>query len=183
MVNKKHSDTKKVFERSPLKQKLTKALSSLSPNVIVTTASVAVTRMSTLVEILHEKNHISVSTADMVNRLFADMIKQEKFLEACKNLKWNDRLDDFYKIHSSPYPELWNLIKLVLIVSHGNARVEAGFSVNKDMLVPNLKEETLEAHRLVYDAIRIAGGPSKVVITNAMKNSVRFARQRYSRTC
>jgi len=29
--------------------------------------------------------------------------------------------------------ELWSIVKLVLMLSHGNASVESGFSVNSDM--------------------------------------------------
>jgi len=29
--------------------------------------------------------------------------------------------------------ELWSIVKLVLMLSHGNASIESGFSVNNDM--------------------------------------------------
>jgi len=42
---------------------------------------------------------------------------------------------------------------MVLILSHGNAAVESGFSVNKELLVENMEEETIVAQRVVFDAI------------------------------
>lgn len=45
------------------------------------------------------------------------------------------------------------MMKCLLILSHGQAAVERGYSVNKDMLVENLKERSLIALRLVQDAM------------------------------
>lgn len=65
-----------------------------------------------------------------------------------KRFDFNDRLDQFYfEIIGSQqkFAALWDVIKIVLVLSHGNARVEAEFSINKDILCPNLKEMTLQA--------------------------------------
>jgi hypothetical protein len=67
----------------------------------------------------------------------------------------------------------------VLVLSHGNANVESGFSVNKNILVENLHEESLIAQRVVYDAINAAGGVLEVNVTKGMMHSVRAARSRY----
>lgn len=170
--------TKKIFERSPLKYKMTKEISSLSPNVIATSTSTAMNRMSSLLENLYDLKHLSATVADEAKRQFEDLLKEDKFIAACKSYKWNDRLDTFFHKHASSRQELWSVIQIVLILSHGNARIESGFSANKDILTPNLKSETLEAHRLVYDAIRKAGGPKHVQITPSMRSNVRLARQR-----
>ena len=43
------------------------------------------------------------------------------------------RFDDFYMKHANPFHvELRGVIKLILILSHKNVRVDCGFSVNKD---------------------------------------------------
>ena len=52
----------------------------------------------------------------------------------------------------SDYDDLWKVITARFVISHGQASVERGFSVNGDM-VPNMKRETLVAQRVVYDAI------------------------------
>ena len=46
---------------------------------------------------------------------------------------------------SDTYKDLWLVIKLVLVVSHGNAAVEGGFSINKDLIDVNILEETVVA--------------------------------------
>ena len=59
-----------------------------------------------------------------------------------------DRVDSFLMEVLSAYqnpPELTKLITIVLIISHGNARVESGFSVNKDILLTNMMERTVIA--------------------------------------
>lgn len=54
--------------------------------------------------------------------------------------------------------DLYSLVKDVLILSHGQADVEKGFSINKGMLIENLHEETLVNLRLfflscIYDSL------------------------------
>ena len=68
---------------------------------------------------------------------------------------WNtERLDVFCHKAIGSKEELkaiWSVFQIVFIQSHGNVRVESGFSVNADMLVENLKEESLIGQRRVYD--------------------------------
>lgn len=45
------------------------------------------------------------------------------------------------------------LIKHLLTLSHGQGALERGYSINKDMLVENLKERSLVALRIVQDAV------------------------------
>jgi len=42
---------------------------------------------------------------------------------------------------------------MVLILSHGNAAVESGFSVKKKLIVENMEEETIVTQRVVFDAV------------------------------
>ena len=104
------------------------------------------------------------------------------------NFDWNnDRLDVFYfnRITSrQEFQQLWKVLKLVFILWHGNARVESGFSVNRDMLVENLKEVSLVAQRQVYDAIKAKGGILNVNITSEMRKrklGLRKCRQKKGR--
>ena len=43
------------------------------------------------------------------------------------------------------FKEIWSVFQIIFILSHGNACVESGFSVNTDLLMENLKEEYLIA--------------------------------------
>ncbi len=71
------------------------------------------------------------------------------------------------------------MIKLVLILSNGNATVESGFSINESLLVENMKESSLVNLRIVCDAIKSHGGVHNVPITAKMITESKFARQRY----
>jgi len=67
------------------------------------------------------------------------------------------RLDTFYFNllgTDNDNSELWGIVKLVLMLSLGNASVESGFSLNSDILVDNLHEESLVARRIMYDTIQ-----------------------------
>ncbi|KAJ8872254.1 hypothetical protein PR048_025856 [Dryococelus australis] len=72
------------------------------------------------------------------------------------------------------YGELWHIFKLCLLISHGNASVESGFSVNKAILV-----ESLVAQRHVLDAIRYFGGVELIPIDQKMLLSVKYSHKRY----
>jgi len=79
------------------------------------------------------------------------------------------RLDKFYSdllINNVNKHHLWTVVKLVLVLSHGNASVERGFSVNKELLMENVLEETVVSQRIVYDAILTAGMDVKNIHVN-----------------
>ena len=80
------------------------------------------------------------------------------------------------------YPNLTTLAKCVLLVSHGNADPERGFSLNKHLLAihgSSIKEETIESIRLVKDYIIRVGGIKNITVSNEMILSSRNAYHRY----
>lgn len=68
---------------------------------------------------------------------------------------------------------------MILILSHGNAAVESGFSVNGYMLVENLHESSLVAQRTVFDSISYAGGVLGVSVDKQKVQNVRGDRSHY----
>ena len=99
-----------------------------------------------------------------------------------KTFNAEDRIDYLYSrllASNNNFSELWLVVQRVLILSHGNGRVEAGFTVNKDILLTNMKQGTLVAQRIVHDAIMAAGGPLKVTISRELLASVKLARGKY----
>ena len=69
------------------------------------------------------------------------------------------------------FAKLWDIFKMLLTISHGQASVKRGYSVNKDMLIENLHEKTVVALRTVHF--------TKLPLTPAMKRHVMSARMRY----
>ena len=53
---------------------------------------------------------------------------------------------------------------MLLLLLHGQASVERGFSVNKQLEVVNLQEGTYVAQRIICDHIHSVGGLLNVVI-------------------
>ena len=48
---------------------------------------------------------------------------------------------------------------LLFCTTHGQAAIERGFNVNKDILSENLQESSLIAKRIVYDQIKARNSP------------------------
>ena len=67
------------------------------------------------------------------------------------------RLDSFlwkYMGSDSNYKSIWSIVKIILVLSHGQATVERGFSENKMILVENLDMESLIAQRLIFNYMK-----------------------------
>lgn len=93
-----------------------------------------------------------------------------------------DRLDEFYfsRLGSKSNTEiLWRVIKSLLILSHGQANVERGFSINKQVEAQNLQEKSIVAKRIIIDHISSIGGIEKVVISSQLLMSASSARHQY----
>ena len=67
------------------------------------------------------------------------------------------RINTLYTELLKTHIELREVMKIVLILSHENARVEAGVSINEDISENMIKEEVLVAHRIVYDCVVNSG--------------------------
>lgn len=66
-----------------------------------------------------------------------------------------------------------------MILSHGQADVERGFSINKECLITNLKEESLIGQRHVYSAIQKEGGVKNIIINKELIIAVRNSHSYY----
>ena len=63
------------------------------------------------------------------------------------------QLDTFFlkTIGLEHYKRIEKLIKMILCLNHGQAAVERGFSVNKNLLQVNITEASVVAQRIIYD--------------------------------
>ena len=93
----------------------------------------------------------------------------------------HDRLDTFYmSLFSSlnlDMNALLDVVKITLILSHGQGRVESGFSINEQMLLENMQEDSIVAQRMVYEG-SLQGGASKVDINRTMLKYVKQAKSK-----
>ena len=73
----------------------------------------------------------------------------------------NSRLDKFLYEEigtKKEYGLLFDVIKLCLCLSHGQATVERGFFINANLIVEDLQEERIFAQRIVYDKFPLLVG-------------------------
>ena len=71
-------------------------------------------------------------------------------------------------------------MKILLILSHGQAQVERGFSTNTKLLVENQSKESLIAQRSIHDHMIFHKlRPGTIKITANLQNHVKQARGRY----
>ena len=83
---------------------------------------------------------------------------------------------------SVKFPILSAFMKFVLSISHGNSAPESGFSTNKHVLDihgHSLKEDTIEALRVVKDAILCYPSLLDIPVTKEMLQNVKALGQRY----
>ena len=56
-----------------------------------------------------------------------------------------------YLHRNKKYQDFWYVCKVIFVLPHGQSSIERGFSVNKDLLVESLNQQTLLRQRKVYD--------------------------------
>jgi hypothetical protein len=151
----------KLQERSPLKYGIVRNSECLSPVEMVRHNDACVLKIGSLVERFHTLKWITASQADCAKLQYEEFLisvhheYRDKFLEFNMN---DDRLDAFLGLYignNTKFPSLWNICKIVFTLSHGQAGVERGFSVNKEMLVENMKKNSLISQRIVYDFMKV----------------------------
>ena len=96
-----------------------------------------------------------------------------------KEFNMDERLDVFYMNHLSRHIQLRVIVKLLMILSHGNARAESGFSANEQMLVENMSEGSLVARRMVFDCLMNEGAISNVDVNRKMLKFVNNVHSEY----
>lgn len=75
--------------------------------------------------------------------------------------------------------KLWYCMKVLMVLSHGQASVERGFSINKAIEVENLKQESYIAQRLIFENCSKQSEIHNVIITKEMRKYVTHSRQKY----
>ena len=70
-----------------------------------------------------------------------------------KEFNMDERVDFLFVSCLSRHVELREVVKLVMILQHGNTRVESGFSANEETLVENMSEGSLVARRSDFDGV------------------------------
>ena len=71
-------------------------------------------------------------------------------------------------------------MQILFTLSHDQAALEKGFSINNELMVENMKEESLIASRFVYDTVKSSAVHfSEIRLNRRLKRNVRVVRMRY----
>ena len=109
-----------------------------------------------------EKSICDADEGDCAIEQWERLLQNQLFISSVESAFQNKpksewpRLDTLYWEHvgsNSDLAELWKFIRKILILPHGNAAVEKGFSVQKNQLCENFLEESMVARRRVFDYI------------------------------
>ena len=175
----------KIQERSPLKYIFARKLSSLDPRVMVSNPDQAIKMFQEVLQRLIETRWKTAEEADTVLVEYRKLVSDAKRYHHDKFSSFKittDRLDSFlFEVlqNQNESQQLWITMQLIL-TWHGQATVERGFSVNKEVLAPNLQETSLVAVRLVHSSMQaVKCKVADFVVNDALLSSCAHARNRY----
>lgn len=177
---------KKLLERSPLKYPIVRNLVCLNPSFMVKNRTSSQEKLSQILLRLIECGWLSAEECDKVKtqyqQLIADLVSGYK--EECKNFNVsNESLDTFFHQiigQDKRKSELWKVIKMTLILSHGQAAVERGFSTNKGVLTDNMQKHSLKSQRIIVDGLQYFDCKLEdIKVDKDMLESCRHAHSRY----
>ncbi|KAH9371658.1 hypothetical protein HPB48_019403 [Haemaphysalis longicornis] len=136
------SVTKKILEKSPLRYTLVRGLSSLDPRQMLSKPDECIESLKKVLDALTVAERMNEHSKDTVLAQFIELLQERKhdfqLFERSSHV-----LDKFFyellKIGSA-YNELWSVVKLLLTLSHGQASVGRGFSLNRQVSAENMNE-------------------------------------------
>ena len=120
----------KLLEKSPIKSRFVRGLSCFDPKVVRNFSDIAIKRVDIVLETLHESDKIKGEVADNAKKQYQKMVSEAQSTWSQKFEGFNDDgigLDEFYHLligADKQYEEIWYVMKICLIISHGNASVE-----------------------------------------------------------
>lgn len=161
-------------------------MSCLDPSPMASEKEACVTKMKRILEVLVEAHRLKSAECDKViyqSGQFLDYCSVESDFEHFDPSKPTSRVYKLFYEHMAGNKQpvqVWSVVKLLLLMSHGQATVERGFSVNKEVAVENLKERSFIAQRIIRDHIESVGGlPNVQISKKKLLMSSAGAQQKY----
>lgn len=175
----------KLLVKCPLKYFLVRNMSCLDPRLMAKKQDDCKVKMKRILHDLVEAKRICEDDCDDIQRLyehFLDEVVPDEASSFCDFNPTAERVDRllYQTMASKPeFSQLWIVVRLLLILSHGQASVERGFSVNRQIEVENRSEDSYVAQRIVCDHIEHVGGLLHVDINSEILRAAGAARMRY----
>ena len=139
--------------------------------------------------LLHQLMSLSIlqpTFCDKVRESFHNFLTEDLVLHKEKCISYDratQRLDDFYfnsTVSVKKYSELSFVLKVVFVLSHGEAAVERGFNFKDQSLKENISAESLNVHRIITDhMISCNVKPETIDIPNNVLLSAKSSRVKY----
>nr|XP_033499290.1 uncharacterized protein LOC117267472 [Epinephelus lanceolatus] len=171
---------RKLQEKCPLKFPVVRQIACLDPTRMNRDPEWCITQMKSIVQMFVQGKQLTggIPAGDVIIQQFTSLLSVEGRDEEFVYFQpMKQRLDVFlHSKLSTSHPELLRFCQSVLLLSHGQATVERGFSVNKEVETCNLLDESLEALRLICDEVSGCGGILKVPLTKELLASAASAR-------
>ena len=149
----------KLNERSPLNFAAVRNAVAWNPHEMVNEEAICILRGKKFIQKLFDLKLLTSVESDNAKReleLFIQTVVHQNKDEFSSFNKDKQRLDTFFSKYCSQnadYVNFWKVCKIVFVLFHGQADVERGFSVNKEILVENMLKESLISQRLVCDQL------------------------------
>ena len=149
--------TSHFMEKSPIKSAVARFVICFDPNYMANSQDSAIKAFGLLCEkLLTLKRLPSTKYVEEAKEQYQSFIKHVVTAEFDKFDsfdRFKQRVDEFLGafLAEKTYCNVYDLLKLVCTLSHGQSSIERGFSINKEHLVENLQEESLIALRIIND--------------------------------
>ena len=122
-----------------------------------------VVKFDKIVELMHEKGHLSAKEGGDTKYQFDDYIDNiaQKNFELLSGFDWGkDRLDDFYGQwlnKNKTYSSLRKVLIFSFVLSHRQSEIERGFNINDNLLdgITHCTKECLNTSEVSVDKMEI----------------------------
>ena len=175
----------KLLEKAPIRYSLVRNLACLGPKQMAKNPSGAIQKMRRVLEGMVSAKHLKEDTCEDILLQFKEFQNcsvPESLVEFGELNPAEARLDTTLHKHlfgKPAYRVLWKVLSMLLLLSHGQASVQRGFSVNKQVEVENLQEQSFVVQRLVCNYIRSIGSIGNLSVDKKLVVGAASARNRY----
>ena len=174
----------KLQDKCPLKYALVRNMRCLDPRKFANKEDCK-KKMKKVLRCMIDAKRITDENGDLVLGQFTDFLQTTALEQSASSFDpSSDRIDTWFFDALSQKPQyglLLMLVKKILLLSHGQATVERGFSYNKEVTANRLSHLTLVARRTVVDHIQKVGGVLQVALDKPLLVSAGAAWGRYER--
>lgn len=180
----------KIMERSPLKYSLARNMGCLDPRQMAETELVkrekCKTKFHRVCELVVSSKRLSIDDVDKLEKQYKTFLEDvvTRHLSEFRDFRTvTDRVDELLSKYMSSNPdfkELWGIVEKLLLVSHGQATVERGFSINKSVEKDNLSEHSHVAIRAICDYVNHVGGVVNVKVDKELRSAASSGRLKYN---